>query len=209
MDMFGSLVESAQDYRKYHALLLGSFVYAIQKSNDSKPNMALLKRSLNFHQWLDGAVSKHHSFIRIPRHFIFSKIHNAGSTLVHAIMGCSEWSNLLFEEEMFSLPPSRPKWDANRSVSLGGRHQIRGPYPRSRRRCSIKQSERFSQAMENNMIFPLSSKGIRGENYLKRCVSGKSFRPKIIRSGGRYLTHMLALGFRPLLNFFLLRMMSL
>jgi len=83
--------------------------------------MTLLRRSLNFHKWLDGASSKNHSSISLPRQFIFSKDHNSGSTEdgIHITVRCFEWSNSLLGEPMFPLqrlPNSKPKWNANRSV---------------------------------------------------------------------------------------------
>ncbi len=110
--------------------------------------MALLRKSLNFHKWLDGAFSKHHSSISLPRRFIFSKNHNSGSTEdgVHTTVRCSQWINSLLGEPMFPLqrlPNSKPKWNANRSVFQGGRRPILGPRPRSPKRYSRKQRQNF------------------------------------------------------------------
>lgn len=98
-----------------------SFVEEVQLSYTPRPTMTLLKRSWNFHEWLEGAFSKHHSSISLPRQFIFSKDISAGSTMdgVQATVRCSEWSNSLLGEPMFPLqrlPLEKPKWNANRSV---------------------------------------------------------------------------------------------
>ena len=98
-----------------------SFVEEVQLSYTPRPTMTLLKRSWNFHEWLEGAFSKHHSSISLPRQFIFSKDISVGSTMdgVQAMVRCSEWSNSLLGEPMFPLqriPLKKPKCNANRSV---------------------------------------------------------------------------------------------
>ena len=85
------------------------------------PTMTLLKRSINFHRWLEGASSKHHSCISLPRQFVFSKNENGDATTdgVRAMVRCSEWSNSVLGEPMFPLqrlPTQKPRWNANRSV---------------------------------------------------------------------------------------------
>jgi hypothetical protein len=83
--------------------------------------MTLLKKSLDFHGWLEGAFSKHHSCISLPRQFVFSKSDNVGSIVdgVKAMVRCSEWSNSVLGEPMFPLqrlPNKKPMWNANRPV---------------------------------------------------------------------------------------------
>lgn len=102
-------------------LTIENFVEEIQLSYNPRPTMTLLKRSLNFHEWLDGSMSKYFSSISLPRQFIFSKDDNEGSTVdgVHAMVRCSEWSNSILGEAMFPLqrlPNKKPKWNANRRV---------------------------------------------------------------------------------------------
>jgi hypothetical protein len=116
--------------------------------------MTLLRRSLNFHNWLDGAFSKHHSSISLPRQFIFSKDHNAGSTQdgVHTTVRFSEWSNSLLGEPMFPLqrcPIQSLSKTPMEACFQGGRRPILGPLSRSRKRYSRKQRRIFFQKMES------------------------------------------------------------
>jgi hypothetical protein len=91
------------------------------KSYTPNHSMTLLKRSLNFHEWLEGSFAKYHCSVSLPRQFIFSKEHNVGNTSdgVEAMVRCSEWSHSLLGPPMFPLqrlPTSKPRWNANRSV---------------------------------------------------------------------------------------------
>ncbi len=72
-------------------LTLETFVNVVKHSYKPTPTIALLKKSFNFHGWLEGAFSKHNSCISLPRQFIFSKNDNAGSTVegVKAMFCCS------------------------------------------------------------------------------------------------------------------------
>ena len=102
-------------------LTLETFVHVVQHSYKPTPTMTLLKKSLDFHSWLEGAFAKHHSCISLPRQFIFSKNDDAGSTAdgVKAMVRCSEWSNSVLGEPMFPLqriPNQKPRWNANRPV---------------------------------------------------------------------------------------------
>jgi len=76
-------------------LTLETFVHVVRHSYKQTPTMTLLKKSLDFHGWLEGAFSKHNSCISPPRQFLFSKNDNDGSTVdgVKAMVRCSEWSN--------------------------------------------------------------------------------------------------------------------
>ena len=152
--------------------------------------MTLLRRSLNFHKWLDGAFSKHHSSISLPHQFIFSKDHNSRSTKdgVHTTVRCYEWSNSLLGEPMFPLqrlPNSKPKRNVSRSVfSWWETSNTRTTSEKSEEILKKAEAPRCSKN-ESTMTFPSSSKEIRGEGYWKRYVSRKSSSHKITRSGGR------------------------
>ncbi len=85
------------------------------------PAMILLKRSLNFHEWLSGALAKYHSFISQPRQSFFSKANNGLITLdgVQTMVRRSEWSHSTRWEPMFplqQLPNCKPKYNANRPI---------------------------------------------------------------------------------------------
>ena len=102
-------------------LTIEVFVDVVMKSYTPNHSMTLLKRTLNFHEWLEGSFAKYHCSISLPRQFVFSKEHDAGSTSdgVQAMVRCSEWSNSVLGPPMFPLqrlPISKPRWNANRSV---------------------------------------------------------------------------------------------
>ena len=84
---------------------LETFVNVVQHSYKPSPTMPLLKKSMDFRGWLEGAFSKHQSCISLPRQFIFSKNDNVGSTVdgVKAMVRCSDWSISLLGEPMFPL----------------------------------------------------------------------------------------------------------
>ncbi len=107
--------------------------------------MTLLKRSVNFHQWLESSFSKFHSSISLPRQFIFSKNSDVAGTLdgVQAMVRCSEWSNSMLGEPMFPLqrlPISKPMWNANRSVF--------SRWETSSTRTTLEKSEEILQKAE-------------------------------------------------------------
>ena len=100
---------------------LETFVHVVQHLYKPTPTMTLLKKNLDFHGWLKGAFSMHHSCFSHPRQFMFSKNDNAGSTVevVKAMARCSECTKFVLGEPLFPLqrlPNKKPRWNVNRPV---------------------------------------------------------------------------------------------
>ena len=136
-------------------MTIEKFVHVVQHSWKPSPTMTLLKKSLDFHGWLEGAFSKHHSSISLPRQFIFSKNDNVGSTAegVMAMVRCSEWSNYVLGEPMFPLqrlPKQKPRWNANRPVfSKWETPKIRTTFEKSEEIFKKAEAQLFSKSGEN------------------------------------------------------------
>jgi len=132
--------------------------------------MTLLKTSLDFHGWLEGAFSKHHSCISLPRQFIFSKNDNDGGTVdgVKAMVRCSEWSNYVLGEPMFPLqrlPNQKPRWNANRPVFTEWESPKTRTNPEKSKRYSKRRRPKSFLKVGNIMIFLLIFKGMREASY--------------------------------------------
>ncbi len=171
--------------------------------------MTLLKRSLNFHQWLEGSFSKYHSASSLPRHFIISKNNNVSRTLdgVQAMPRCSKWSNSMLGEPMFPLqrlPISKPKWNANRSVFLR--------WETSNTRTTLEKLEEIFQKAEGHFFcqyydIPFDFQRDLCKRLLKKIrkwerLQAEDFDHWWPISHKLALTFkMLALGLRPLLNY--------
>ena len=102
-------------------LTLEKCLHEVQTVMKPTPAIKLLKRSLNFHEWLSGALAKYHAFISQPRQFFFSKANNGLSTLdgVQPMVRRSEWSHSTRGEPMFplqQLPNGKPRYNANRPI---------------------------------------------------------------------------------------------
>ena len=170
-----------------------SFVHEVQHAYELNPTMTLLKRSLNFHEWLESSFSKFHSAISLPRQFIFSKNNDVAGTHdgVQAMVRCFEWSNSMLGEPMFPLqrlPISKPKWNANRSVfSRWETSSIRTTLEKSEEIFQKAEAQFLPKRRKTTTCISISNDN-RGRGYSRRFVSGKGFRPKITMVGGRYLT---------------------
>lgn len=126
-------------------LTLEKFIHEVQTCMKPKPAMILLKRSLNFHEWLSGALAKYHSSISQPRQFIFSKTNNGLSTPdgVQTMVRCSEWSHSPLGEPMFPLqrlPNGKPRYNANRPIF--------SKWETATKRTSVENSEEIFKKAE-------------------------------------------------------------
>jgi hypothetical protein len=148
-------------------LTQATFVHVVQHSYKPTPTMTLLKKSLDFHSWLEGAFAKHHSCIGLPLQFIFSKNNDVGSTAdgVKAIVRCSEWSSSVLGEPTFPLQrlPNQSRGGTQIVPCFSnGKLQKHELPSRSPKRYFKRRRPKSFLKVGNIMIFLLHFKGMRG-----------------------------------------------
>ncbi len=174
-------------------LTIEKFVCEIQKSYKPMPTMTLLKRSINFHQWLEGASSKHYSCISLPRQFIFSKNENGDATTD----GVRSMSMFTLQR----LPTQKLRWNANCSVfSKWETSSTRTSPEKSEEILKKAEAQVFFTRMGSIMTSRLTSKGVLGSDHQEEFASGKSYKLETTKAGGQSLMGMSYHGLCPFRN---------
>ena len=107
---------------KMNCVTIEKFIEEIKQSYDPEPNVKLLKRSLNIHEFLEGCLAKHQDGMSLPRQFNYFKDPATTGTTSDGVgtsVTCSEWSNSEVGDPQFPLqrmPSVIPNWNANRRV---------------------------------------------------------------------------------------------